>query len=85
MSVILIPGWILSGAMFPINPDQGTLSWIMKLNPMSYIVDGVRRSFYVEIPAGTTVSTSSLTDITVVLAFTLFSLLWANVIVNRSK
>ncbi len=85
MSVILIPGWILSGAMFPINPDQGALSWIMKLNPMSYIVDGVRRSFYVEIPAGTTVSTSSLTDIIVVLAFTLFSLLWANVIVNRSK
>ena len=85
MSVILIPGWILSGAMFPINPANTTLSWVMTLNPMSYIVDGVRRSFYSEIPVGTTVADSAFVDLTVVLAFTLFSLLWANLIVNRSK
>lgn len=85
MSVILIPGWILSGAMFPINPEQTTLSWIMYFNPMSYIVDGVRRSFYAELPIGTTVANSAVVDLTVVLAFTLFSLLWANLIVNRSK
>ena len=85
MSVILIPGWILSGAMFPINPESTTLSWVMQLNPMSYIVDGVRRSFYTELPAGTTVADSAITDLTVVFAFAFFSLLWANVIVNRSK
>jgi ABC-2 type transport system permease protein len=85
MSIILIPGWILSGAMFPINHDNVTLSWIMSCNPMSYIVDGVRRSFYDELPLGTTVSNSLLTDLLVVIGFTLFSLVWANVIVTRSK
>lgn len=85
MSIILIPGWILSGAMFPINHEQLVLSKIMSFNPMSYIVDGVRRSFYSDIPIGTTVSNSALTDLIVVIAFTVFSLLWANVIVTRSR
>jgi ABC-type polysaccharide/polyol phosphate export permease len=71
--------------MFPINPEHTALSWVMQLNPMSYIVDGVRRSFYSEIPVGTTVSDSAFVDLAVVLGFTLFSLLWANIIVNRSK
>ena len=85
MSVILIPGWILSGAMFPINHDNTVLSWVMTLNPMSYIVDGVRRAFYTDLPLGTTVSSSALIDLVVVVGFTLFSLTWANIIVNRSK
>ena len=85
MSIILIPGWILSGAMFPINHENLVLSWIMSFNPMSYIVDGVRRSFYSDIPIGTTVSNSALVDLVVVIGFTLFSLVWANVIVTRSK
>ena len=85
MSIILIPGWILSGAMFPINHDLIVLSKVMSFNPMSYIVDGVRRSFYADIPLGTTVSNSAFVDLVIVLAFTVFSLLWATIIVNRSK
>lgn len=84
MSIILIPGWILSGAMFPINPDNIALAWVMRLNPMSYIVDGVRRSFYTEIPTGTVVADASF-DLLVVVGFTLFSLAWATLMINRSK
>ena len=85
MSIILIPGWILSGAMFPINPDYTVLAWIMRLNPMSYIVDGVRRAFYQTVPTGTMVSESALFDLLIVLGFMIFSLAWATLMINKSK
>jgi ABC-2 type transport system permease protein len=85
MSIILIPGWILSGAMFPINPEYTVLAWIMRLNPMSYIVDGVRRAFYQAVPVGTMVSESALFDLLVVLGFMFFSLAWATLMINKSK
>ena len=85
MSVILIPGWILIGAMFPINQSNTTLSWIMTLNPMSYIVDGVRRALQSELPTHTAVSSGSFVDFQVVGGFLIFSLFWATVTINKSK
>lgn len=42
MSVILIPMWLLSGAMFPLS--NGILYWLSFLNPMAYLVDALRSS-----------------------------------------
>lgn len=52
MSVFLMPMWLLSGAFFPPG-DSGWLSWIIKLNPLTYGVAGLRRLMYpnVNIPA----------------------------------
>jgi ABC-2 type transport system permease protein len=44
MSVILFPMWLLSGAFFPV--DSGWLSWIVRLNPLTYGVAGLRRLMY---------------------------------------
>jgi ABC-2 type transport system permease protein len=85
MMVLLLPGWILSGAMFPINPEQNAMAWVMHLNPMSYIVDGVRRAFYNSAPSGTMVADSLLMDFGVVFGFAVLSLLWATTMVNRTK
>lgn len=41
MSVLLLPLWILSGAMYP-HPGSGWLEWVMAANPMTYAVDGIR-------------------------------------------
>ena len=41
MSVLLLPLWILSGAMYP-HPGSGWLEWVMTVNPMTYAVDGIR-------------------------------------------
>jgi ABC-2 type transport system permease protein len=46
MSVLLIPLWILSGAMFPMDGAAGWIRWMMRLNPMSYCVSGIRRALY---------------------------------------
>lgn len=43
MSLFLLPMWLLSGAFFPAN--SGILAWIVKLNPLSYGVAGLRRLF----------------------------------------
>jgi len=45
MSVLLLPAWFASGAMFPL-PADGWVGSLLRLNPMSYMVDGVRRSLY---------------------------------------
>jgi ABC-2 type transport system permease protein len=40
MSIVLIPMWLLSGAMFPIG--DGIFWWLSYLNPMAYLVAGFR-------------------------------------------
>jgi ABC-2 type transport system permease protein len=52
MSVFLMPLWLLSGAFFP-GDSTGWLSWVIRLNPLTYGVTGLRRLLYsgTEIPA----------------------------------
>lgn len=47
MSVLLFPMWLLSGAFFP--ADSGWLGWIVRLNPLTYGVAGVRRLLYFDL------------------------------------
>jgi len=87
MSVLLLPGWILSGAMFPISPEREILSWVMRLNPMSYMVDGVRRAFYSpsSLPTGSTVGATLTVDLAVMFGASVGSLLLAAWVVKRSR
>jgi ABC-2 type transport system permease protein len=41
MSVFLLPMWLLSGAFFP-HDVGGWLGWIVRLNPLTYGVAGLR-------------------------------------------
>lgn len=50
MNLILMPLWLLSGAFFPIplltadSPaGQWFMHWVMRVNPLSYIIAGLRR------------------------------------------
>ena len=50
MNLLLMPMWLLSGAFFPApalsvadSPSQIALHWVVKLNPVSYCVAGVRQ------------------------------------------
>lgn len=51
MSMLLMPMWLLSGAFFP-GSETGWLSWVMRLNPLTYGVAALRRLLYwnVELP-----------------------------------
>lgn len=45
MSVFLMPMWLLSGAFFP-GGESGWLHWVIRLNPLTYGVSGLRRMLY---------------------------------------
>jgi ABC-2 type transport system permease protein len=48
MSVLLIPMWLLSGAMFPLS---GVFYWASFINPMAYMVTALRDNFLDATPA----------------------------------
>ncbi|MCA9034894.1 MAG: ABC transporter permease [Planctomycetaceae bacterium] len=51
MSIFLMPMWLVSGAFFP-GADAGWLTWLIRLNPLTYGVAGLRRILYaVPLPA----------------------------------
>ena len=65
MSVFLMPMWLLSGAFFP--GETGWVSWIIRLNPLSYGVAGLRQLLY---PSADWSSQSGLPSLTVCVAVT---------------
>jgi daunorubicin resistance ABC transporter membrane protein len=45
MNIVLVPLWLLSGALFPARPDSWT-AVAATLNPVAYVTAAVRRAFY---------------------------------------
>ncbi|MEQ8208648.1 MAG: ABC transporter permease [Lacipirellulaceae bacterium] len=56
MSVFLLPMWLLSGAFFPAGSD-GILGWIVRVNPLTYGVSGLRH--YLKFDQGDTSEVST--------------------------
>jgi len=46
MNLVLVPLWILSGAMFPAVGLHPVLDLLVRWNPMSYAMAGLRRALY---------------------------------------
>lgn len=46
MNLVLIPMWLLSGALFPAEGAAGPIRWMMRANPLSYAIDGLRITMY---------------------------------------
>lgn len=46
VNLFLIPLWLLSGALFPLAGASGWIRMIMRLNPLTYGVEGLRELLY---------------------------------------
>ncbi|MFP2913347.1 ABC transporter permease [Pyxidicoccus sp. 3LFB2] len=70
MSIVLLPMWVLSGAMFPLKGADSWLAWVMRVNPMRFSVEGVRRALY-GVEASVAVGPASVVglEVPVLLAF----------------
>lgn len=71
MSMFMLPMWVLSGAVFPLKGADTWLAWVMRLNPMRYSVEGVRRALYgaeASVALGGSSSSSGL-EVPVLVAF----------------
>ncbi len=49
---VLVPLWVVSGAMFPAPEGHPAFAWAMRLNPLAYAVSAVRRALGGEGAAG---------------------------------
>ncbi len=82
MSVLLIPLWILSGAMFPLTHGPGWLLAVGRANPLAYAVAGVRRALYGGVAPGAAPSSAAL-ELGVVAAFAVAAVLVAVRVCSR--
>src|SRR5450631_4211240 len=46
VNLILLPLWMLSGALFPASGASGWLKLVMRLNPLTYTVDALRNALF---------------------------------------
>ena len=85
MSVLLIPLWILSGAMFPLSAAGGSrwIGWLGHANPMAYAVSGVRLALYGGVAPGGGEFGSMTLDLGVTLAFAIVAVLVAVRVCSR--
>jgi ABC-2 type transport system permease protein len=51
MNMVLLPIWLLSGALFPASGASPWLQWIMALNPLTYGMAALRHALYLDAPA----------------------------------
>jgi ABC-2 type transport system permease protein len=85
MNIVLFPMWILSGAMFPIQNSSVWLQFLMKLNPLTYAVDAVRRTIYSDLGFVTMFSDFGLQfDLVIICFFCLFFVLFSLHSVKKS-
>lgn len=52
MNLILMPMWLLSGALFPASGSHPWVGWLMRLNPLSYGLSALRQALYGEAAGG---------------------------------
>ncbi len=45
MNLVLVPLWLLSGALFPLSGAPTWLAWVMRANPLTYGVAALREAF----------------------------------------
>jgi ABC-2 type transport system permease protein len=79
VNLILLPLWLLSGALFPADKASGWLGRLMLLNPLTYGVDALRNALD---PAARTGHALGF-NLAVTLGFCAFTFLTAWAVVNR--
>jgi daunorubicin resistance ABC transporter membrane protein len=84
MSVLLIPLWILSGAMFPMTDGPRWILWLGRCNPMAYAVAGVRRALYGgAAPGGVGVPSTPALELGVTIGFAVVAVAVAVAVCSR--
>lgn len=76
MNLLLMPMWLLSGALFPLERAWGAVRWMMLLNPLTYGLAALRRAIYWPNAIGPGLPSMTV-SLVVVGAFTVAALLLA--------
>jgi ABC-2 type transport system permease protein len=84
MNLILIPIWLLSGALFPVADAPAPLRWLMLGNPLTYGMAALRRCIYLKSAAGAGAIAPLLPSLLVTTLFCLVAFGGAVLIARRS-
>lgn len=77
MNTLLIPMWLLSGAIFPLEGAFPWIKWIMQVNPLTYSLIAIRKILYDQNLSITSSSLNNSLLITIGFGITLFCIsLW---------
>jgi ABC-2 type transport system permease protein len=79
VNLFLIPLWLVSGALFPLNGASGWIRIIMHLNPLTYGVESLRTLLYPGVEATFPLSS----DVATLLLFSLVMFALAFLMANR--
>ncbi len=85
INLLLIPLWMLSGALFPASGASGWVQWIMKLNPLTYGLAALRQGLYLHHPARDADLPSLTVSLAVTAAFSVATLLASLLVVRASQ
>jgi len=81
VNLFLIPLWLLSGALFPVNRASGWIRWVMRANPLTYGLDALRTALF---PATASMNQFSMgTSLAILTIFTVVIFGAAFFMVNR--
>jgi ABC-2 type transport system permease protein len=78
VNLFLIPLWLVSGALFPLSGASGWIRIIMRLNPLTYGVEGLRQLLYPDSPTGFPLSSDMATLVLFSLVMFALAFLMAN-------
>jgi len=74
MMLFLLPMWLLSGAFFP--SESGVLGWVVRINPLTYGVSGMRQLLQLDEVASDPASLPWCWAISLLFAAAMFALAW---------
>jgi ABC-2 type transport system permease protein len=92
MNLVLMPMWLLSGAFFPVPAIMGgepvgqiAMHWIMRCNPMTYSVAGMRHLMSTVIPDEQFWMPTLATSVSFTIVFAVVALIAATMVVRRNQ
>ena len=83
--VLLVPLWMISGAMFPPQPDSPVFNAMMTYNPIAHAVSTVRHAMYSGTAPDATVVSSPTVGVAVLAVFALVSLMGASKVCSARR
>ena len=84
INLLLIPMWLLSGALFPVSGASPWVGWMMSANPLTYGVLLLRRALYPEAAPASAAASPTLA-LCVSLAFGVAMFILALVVASRRE
>ncbi len=85
MNLLLIPLWLLSGAVFPASGAHPLIGFVMRVNPLTYGVAALRRALYMGAPDAAPDLPEAGTSLLVMAAFALAAFFLAARTAERSE